>query len=824
MTLGDLKPGESGIVVKVKGRGAFHKRLTEMGFVRGVKVDAIRIAPLGDPLEYRLMGYGISLRRNEAKLIEIVSERVDCEDQNQCPYYGIIDEESLKISAQEKGKIIDVGFVGNPNSGKTSLFNAASGATEKVGNYSGVTVDAKRRSFKKFGYKFNIIDLPGTYSLLAYSHEELFIRNYIFERKPDIIVNVIDASNLERNLYLTTQLIDMDVKVVIALNMYDEMSERGDSFDYQWLSQLMGIPIIPTVAKRKIGVDDLFHKVIDIYEERDPLVRHIHINYGEDVERSIAVLKEKISKSSSFVETVAARYYAIKLLEKDAEIINEIEKWNDHADLHEICSKEVAKLESIYNASSETIIADARYGFITGALKETYQRKEEPDKKTITQKIDAVLTHKIWGYPIFLAFLFLMLFCTFGIGKYPMNWLEAGVGWLGNSVKSSIESTFWRDLIADGIVGGVGGVIVFLPSILILFLFISIMEDTGYMARVAFIMDKLMHRIGLHGKSFIPMIMGFGCNVPAIMATRTLENRGDRLLTMLTIPFMSCSARMIVYTLFIGVFFPNHNYLVMFLLYLLGMILAIIFAWMFKRVIFKTQEMPFVMELPPYRVPTSKAVFLNMWLKARHYLRKMGGVILVASIMVWLLGYFPKNSEREMFYDTQRNIVMTEYNGEEQMKKIDSLNTLESSEGLEDSYIGRIGKFIEPAIRPLGFEWKTGVALLAGISAKEILISTLGVMYQIEIEDAKEENPELKEIIANDTYKNGPRIGQKVFTPLTTVSLLVFVLVYFPCVAVFAAVGKESGSWKWATFLMFYTTALAWILSFAVYQIGNLFY
>lgn len=823
MTLGDLKPGESGIIVKIRGRGAFHKRLIEMGFVRGTRVEAIRKAPLGDPLEYRLMGYEISLRRNEASLIEIVSEHNFAETTEKKAFNGVISEELLKTSAQEKGKIIDIALVGNPNSGKTSLFNAASGAKEKVGNYSGVTVDAKKSTFKQSGYVFNITDLPGTYSLSAYSYEELFIRDFIFNKKPDIVVNVIDASNLERNLFLTTQLIDMDVKVVIALNMFDEMEQRGDVFDYELLSQLIGIPIIPTVAKKEIGIKQLFEKIIDVYEDRDPVVRHIHINYGETVEKSIYILQQRIRASRSFVETVAARYYAIKLLEKDSEIIKEIEQWNDHDDLHEVSEKEIAYLENLYKTPCETIIADARYAFISGALKETYQRKEEGNfAKTRTQKIDAVLTHKTWGFPIFLGFLFLMFFCTFKIGQYPMDWMETGVEWLGELIKNRIESPFWRDLIADGIIGGVGGVIVFLPNILILFFFISIMEDTGYMARVAFLMDKLMHRIGLHGKSFIPMIMGFGCNVPAIMATRTLENRGDRILTMLTIPFMSCSARMPVYILFIGIFFPNYDYLVMFLLYLLGIALAIVFAWIFKRVIFKTQEVPFVMELPPYRVPTTRAVLQNIWFKARHYLKKMGGVILFASVIVWLLSYFPKNTEREVLYNTERAQIMQLCDGETQEFELTRIDRLEKSENLQNSYIGRLGQFIEPVIRPLGFEWKTGVALLSGITAKEILVSTLGVMYQLE--DIEEDSPELKNRIAADTYTSGPKKGQKVFTPLVAVSLLIFVLVYFPCIAVFAAVGKESGSWSWAVFLVFYTTILAWILSFSVYQLGSLFF
>lgn len=824
MTLGDLRPGESGIIVKIRGRGAFHKRLTEMGFVRGRKVEAIRIAPLGDPLEYRIMGYEISLRRNEAKLVEIVSEKVFSETDKREAYNGVIDEELLKTSAQEKGRVIDVAFVGNPNSGKTSLFNAASGAKEKVGNYSGVTVDAKKGTFKQNGYTFHITDLPGTYSLSAYSYEELYIRKFIFESKPDIIVNVVDASNLERNLYLTSQLIDMDVKVVIALNMYDEMEAHGDVFNYNLLSQLTGIPIIPTVAKRNTGVKELFDEIIEVYEDRDPIVRHIHIHYGEQVEKSIAILQKRVRESSSFVETVAARYFAIKLLEKDAEIIKETEQWADHDDLHEVSEKEIAHLENIYKTPSETIIADARYAFISGALKETYQRKEEPDfAKSTTQKIDAILTHRIWGFPIFLAFLFIMFFCTFKLGQYPMDWMETGVTWLGETAKSGISAPFWRDLIADGIIGGVGGVIVFLPNILILFFFISVMEDTGYMARVAFLMDKLMHRIGLHGKSFIPMIMGFGCNVPAIMATRTLENRSDRILTMLIIPFMSCSARMPAYILIIGLFFPRNDYLVMFLLYLLGIILSIAFAWLFKRVLFKKQEMPFVMELPPYRIPTGRAVVQNIWLKAQHYLKKMGGVILFASIAIWLLSYFPRNHERELFYETQRAQIALDYDGDATMQeeKTAEVNRMENTENLQNSYIGRIGRFIEPAITPLGFEWKTGVALLTGITAKEVLVSTLGVMYQVE--DAKEESPDLRSKLIADTYTSGPKAGQKVFTPLVAISLLLFILIYFPCIAVFTAVGRESGSWKWALFLATYTTALAWVVSFAVYQIGSLF-
>ncbi len=833
MTLNDLAQGESAIVVKVRGRGAFHKRITEMGFIRGKKVEVIRSAPFRDPVEYRIMGYEISLRRAEAQLIEVIPLDMHMPEKLS-EYNGVIDEETLKTSAQEKGKIIDVVFVGNPNSGKTSLFNNASGSKERVGNYSGVTIDAKKAVFRLNGYTFNIIDLPGTYSLSAYSHEELYVREYILNYNPDIVINVVDASNLERNLYLTTQLIDMDMKVVIALNMYDELKSKGDEFDYHLFAGLIGIPIIPTIANKGVGIKNLFNKIIDVYEEKDPIVRHVHVNYGEHIEPSISILQKCIRESKSFIDKVAARYYAIKLLEKDSEISNEIETWEDHKNLHEIAEKEVSHLERIYNAPSETIIADSRYGFISGALKETYKPAETKDfSKTPTQKIDAVLTSRYWGFPLFLLFIFLMFFSTFTLGQYPMSWMESGIAFLGDILSQNISSPFWKDLVINGIIGGVGGVIVFLPNILILFFFISVMEDTGYMARVAFLMDKLMHRIGLHGKSFIPMIMGFGCNVPAIMATRTLENRNDRILTMLTIPFMSCSARLPVYILFAGTFFPRYAPLILFCLYLLGILLAILFALGFKRILFKSKEMPFVMELPPYRIPTFFAIMQNIWMKARHYLKKMGGVILFASLIIWFLGYFPRNENIEKEYDTKIDLlkknfatqisiaetpVVQEELSVQKDEKIAELEQEKNSLKIENSYIGQIGKFIEPVIRPLGFEWKIGISLLSGIAAKEVIISTMGVIYQTGEED---EPKLLSNKIKNETYTSGPKVGEKVFTPLTVASLLVFVLLYFPCIAVFAAVGKESGRWRWAIFLVVYTTTLAWALSFTVYQVGN---
>ncbi len=836
MNLSELQQGEKGIIVKIRGRGVFHKRITEMGFVRGQEVEVVRRAPLGDPLEYNIMGYNVSLRRSEAQLIEIVStaEMEASPEKWEMEYHkGIVDEsERLKVSAEEKSKIIDIVFVGNPNSGKTSLFNAASGAHEKVGNYSGVTIEAKKAVFKQDGYTFNIIDLPGTYSLSPYSFEELYVREYIIDKAPDVIVNIVDASNLERNLYLTTQLIDMDVKVVVALNMFDELKAKGDELEREMLSTLLGIPMMATIANKGIGIKNLFSKIVDVYEDRNPFTRHIHINYGPQVEQAVSVLQKQIRSNKSFVEKVASRYYALKLLEKDSIVEKETESWPEHNDLHEVAKKEITKLEHFYNSPSETIIADARYGFIAGALKETFKRNKKTNRfETRTEKIDSVLTHKFWGFPIFLFFIWLMFFCTFQIGQYPMEWMEMGVSFIAELTQKYISSPVLNAFISEGIIGGVGGVIVFLPNIVILFLFISLMEDTGYMARVAFLMDKLMHHIGLHGKSFIPMIMGFGCNVPAIMATRTLENRSDRLLTMLTIPFMSCSARLPVYILLIGAFFPNHPVSILFSIYLFGIVLAIGFALIFKKRLFRSNNAPFVMELPPYRVPTFISVVQNMWMKAKQYLKKMGGIILIASVIIWVLGYFPLNKHIDEKYDQQ--IVATEAHfaalaqnnpdstavfEAQKTEAIDLLNHRKGGEKIESSFIGQLGKVIEPVIRPLGFDWKVGVGLFSGVAAKEVLVSTMSILYQVENE---EDGGQLADKLKSETYLSGPKAGQKVFTQASAASLLVFVLVYFPCVAVFAAVAREAGRWKWAMFLVTYTTVLAWILSFAVYHIAN---
>lgn len=837
MTLYDLKQGDKGIITKVRGRGAFRKRIMEMGFIVGKEVFVGKKAPLKDPIEYTIMGYNVSLRNSEAELIEVITAPEKFK--NKKKYNGVITENTLKKTKFQK-KEINIALVGNPNSGKTTLFNFASHSNEKVGNYSGVTVDAKQAKFEQGGYTFNIIDLPGTYSITSYSPEELYVRNHLFDEIPDIVINVIDSSNLERNLYLTTQLIDLDIKVVAALNMYDELLKKGDRFDYKSLGDMVGIPFIPTVCSKGKGLKQLFKKVIEVYEDKEPTLRHIHINYGEEIEKSISRLQDVIrtEKNKALTNVVSPRFISIKLLEKDEEEFNRIkENCSNHSEILQITENEIKRIENQFKDTTETIITDYKYGFIEGALKETFNQSKK-DIRQRSRLIDNILTNKLLSYPIFVFFMWLMFQSTFTLGAYPMEWLEILVGKFGSLVSDILPQNIFRDLIIDGIIGGVGGVIVFLPNILILFFFISIMEDTGYMARVAFIVDKIMHKIGLHGRSFIPMLMGFGCNVPAIMATRTIGGRNDRLVTMLINPFMSCSARLPIYVLIIGAFFPEHGGLVLFTIYATGIVLSIIIAIIFKKTLFKSKELPFVMELPPYRMPTAKALFKHTWFKGSQYLKKMGGIILIASVIIWALGYFPKSDAIDKKYELQAQNTISQFDilaqnvtddlrlDSIQIEKIIKLHQIENKrqgDQQEFSYIGRIGHFIEPVILPLGFDWRMGVSLIAGIAGKEVVVSTLGVLNQIDItaeDDTQGLSYKLKEL----TFTHPSRAGEKVFTSVSAFSFLIFILVYFPCVAVIAAIKKESGGWKWGLFMAAYTTALAYLLSFAVYQIGSLLF
>jgi len=789
-----------------------------MGFVKGKEVRVIKNTPFKGPIEFKILDYNITLRRSEANLIEVVS-LLEAREQVNSNYEGVIDQEILKRSATEKGKIINIALVGNPNCGKTTLFNYLSGSKEHVGNYSGVTIDAKIASFKKKGYQFNLIDLPGTYSLTAYSPEEIYVRKYIWKETPDMVINVIDSSNLERNLFLTTQLIDMDIKVICALNMYDELLKTKSDFDYDNMGKMMGIPFIPTISSKGKGIDKLLSKAIEVYEDRDPIVRHIHINYGQEIEKSLQRIRAKIKENKPITDKISSRFLALKLLEKDNETFFNLSRYPNFDEIKAITKEESKRIETLFNEDSETIITDAKYGFISGALKENFKQNIQTGNSR-SDKIDKFLTHPLFGMPIFIALIGLAFYSTFELGNYPMNWIESLVSAMSNFVTSVMPPGMLRDLLTNGIIDGTGSVLVFLPNILILFFFISIMEDSGYMARAAFIMDKIMHVFGLHGRSFIPMVMGFGCNVPAIMSTRTLRSPSDRILTMLIIPFMSCSARLPVYVLFISAFFPTHPGLVLMGIYFTGIFVAFVMAQFFNKTIFKSKETPFVLELPPYRIPTLRNVVLHMWDKTQQYLRKIGGVILIGVVIIWALGYFPRETEKTKEIATQ--IAQLDQNPQaENQKQIHHLEAEKESVRLQNSYLGRIGQFVEPALRPLGFDWKMSVSLLAGLPAKEVVVSTMGVLYQVD--DSSDQAESLPQKLRNETYLTGPKTGESVITIPVALAFLIFILIYFPCIGVIATIRNESGKLFWALFTMFYTTGLAWILAFITLHVSRIF-
>ncbi len=779
-----------------------------MGFVKGKEVTVIKNAPFNGPIEYKILDYNITLRRTEANLIEVVSQ-TEALSQITPNYEGVIDFEKLKVSVKEKERTINIALVGNPNCGKTTLFNFLSGSKEHVGNYSGVTIDAKKATFSQNGYNFNIYDLPGTYSLTAYSPEEIYVRNFIMNETPDIVINVIDSSNLERNLFLTTQLIDMDIKVIIALNMYDELLKNKVKFDYHSLAKLMGIPIIPTISSKGKGISELIVKIIEVYEDMDPIVRHIHINYGLEIEKSIQVLRSKIKLEKPITDNISSRFLAIKLLERDKQTTISLELYPNYAEIEKTAQNEIRRIERLHNEDIETVITDAKYGFISGALEETYKQREK-QLTNPSDKIDGILTHKLFGFPIFIFLISFAFYSTFKLGAYPMGWIENLVAMVSNQVSGLMPDGMLKDLLINGIIDGTGSVLVFLPNILILFLFISFMEDSGYMARAAFIMDKIMHRFGLHGRSFIPMVMGFGCNVPAIMATRTLRSPGDRLLTMLIIPFMSCSARLPVYVLFITAFFPQHPALVLSSIYFAGILIAFLTAQLLNRTIFRNKETPFVLELPPYRIPTIKNIVIHMWDKTQQYLQKIGGVILIGVVIIWALGYFPRE---------QKTIISAEI-ATHQSDSLNINNKIDQNLRMQNSYLGQIGHFIQPVMEPLGFDWKMSISLLAGLPAKEIIVSTMGVLYQV---DQNNEEIGLSSKLQQERFISGDKKGELVFSIPVALSFLTFVLIYFPCIGVIATIKNESGKLKWALFTIFYTTAIAWLLSFLVFNIASLF-
>lgn len=817
MNLVDLQPGETGVITKIHGHGAFRKRVMEMGFVRGREVKCILNAPLLDPVKYALMDYEVSLRRNEASMIEIMpidewNEHEADAEKAEKKATAMHDEEAEH--AVRHDKIINVALLGNPNCGKTSIFNIVSGANEHVGNYAGVTVDAKSGHINYKGYRINIVDLPGTYSLSAYSPEEQYVVRYLRDETPDVMVNVIVASNLERNLYMSTELIDMNRPMVIALNMYDELEKSGARLHYKELGAMLGVPIVPTVASIGKGIHELLDTVISVYEMKNPDTRHIHVRMSQDIESAVDVLRADLKESTGVTPHFATRYLAIKLLESDPEADTLIKGASNYDKIIADRNRLSAELKQKLNEDAQTAIAADKYGFIQGALAETLEGNLAKEEKT-TKIIDTLVTSKLFGFPIFLAIMFFTFWCTFELGSYPMEWIENLVSWLSETLSDVMPEGPIRDLLLDGIIGGVGGVIVFLPNILILYFFISFMEDSGYMARVAFIMDKLMHKMGLHGKSFIPLVTGFGCNVPAIMSTRIIESTSSRLITILILPFMSCSARLPIYVLLAGAFFPSHGALVFFGLYLLGIIVAILTARMLRRFWFKADETPFVMELPPYRVPTSKAVFRSMWAKAKQYLQKMGGLILVASIIIWALSYFPRYSSDEIpqsYVEATLADMPETVRSNSSEEKINE-NILQSYQQ-EHSILGRIGKFCEPVVRPMDWGWKPCVSLMAGMAAKEIVVSTMGVLY-VGDDDAAALSQRLKTPSA--------LTGKAPFTTASALAFLVFVLLYFPCIATLAAIIRETGNWRYGLFSLLYNTGLAWVVAMITYNIAILF-
>ncbi len=776
--LDDEAVGKTVQVVRVMGDGAFRQRLLEMGFVRGARVTVLKNAPLQDPVEYMIMGAHISLRHSEAAQIEVTDKDADICDMEDA-YNGIVETEVAGANPLADD-VLRVVLIGNPNCGKTSLFNQVTGAKEKVGNYGGVTVDSKEGWFSIGGRRVQLVDLPGTYSLTEYSPEEMYVRTYIRDNHPDAILNIVDAGNLERNLYLTTQVMDMNIPMVIALNMWDELEKSGDKLDVEMLSRLLGARMVPLTAYNGRGVKEVLQATMEAINESEQETRHHNVNYG-------TLIEDCLKELGAMCPTLD-RYTVLKIIENDQHAIDLLDSQDNAQQVKKTAMEIRGRIERDFNDDIVSIITDLKYGFVRGALAEVM--KPNPDRDTGETKpgysLDRLMTNRWLALPILLVLMWLMFEATFTLGAYPQGWIESGIGWIGEWIGKALPDGILRDLIVDGIIGGVGGVLVFLPQILILFFFISLLEDSGYMARAAFIVDRIMHRVGLHGKSFIPYLIGFGCGVPAIMATRTLENRRDRLVTILTVPFMSCSARLPAYLLLVAAFFTANQGLILMSIYLIGILVAAITAIIMSKTFLKHDKTQFVMELPPYRKPTARNATIHMWSKGKQYLQKMATIILAASIIVWALGYFPRHEGPT------------------------------PQEQIENSYMGQMGKAIEPVVAPLGFNWQMGVSVLTGAAAKEIVVSTMGVLYTGE-SDATEESASLKEKLQTATKPN----GEHVFDPIVAYSFMLFILLYFPCIAALAAIKREAGT-KWMIFEIFYTTGVAWLVSFIFYQVARM--
>ncbi len=708
---------------------------------------------------------------------------------------------------------ITIALAGNPNSGKTTIFNNITGARQHVGNYPGVTVEKKYGYIDYKGYKINVVDLPGTYSLTAYSEDEVVARDFVINEDPDIVVDIVDSSNLERNLYLSAQFIELGTPLVLAFNMSDIARLKGKEIDIKLLSDLLDSPIVETVGHKNKGTEEILDAVIDTIENKTK--RKIEIRYGDEIENELNKISGIIEDKKVLSGKASPKWLALKLLEQDKEIEDKVSKaaGSDYPDIEKEVIKTIKHLKSVLRDNPETVIADARYGFIAGALAET-QKETERTRISATDRIDMILTNRILGLPIFAGLMWLLFQFVFKVGAYPMDWIDMGFGKLGNLIANAMPEGLLQSLIVDGIIGGVGGVIIFTPNIILLFLCIAVLEDSGYMARAAFIMDRLMHKIGLHGKSFIPMLIGFGCTIPSYMGSRILENKKDRLITMHVNTFMSCGARLPVYILLAGAFFPQIAGNVIFSIYAIGIAMAILMAKLLRVTRFKGESAPFVMELPPYRVPTFKAILLHTWERTWLYLKKAGTIILAISIIMWILFTFPMIGDNySEDYDAEIASIEESFGSgqiteEEYEEAVVEVEAKMGAEELAYSVAGRMGRFIEPVFKPLGFDWKLAVASISGIAAKEVVVSTMGTLYSIQ--EADEETETLRESIASD------------YSPLVGYNFMLFTLLYFPCMAGMAVFKREAG-WKEMWFQIGYTLLLAWIVSLLVFQIGRLF-
>ncbi len=723
-----------------------------------------------------------------------------------------------------ESKRLTIALAGNPNSGKTTIFNNLTGTRQKVGNWPGVTVEKKEGVINRFGYQLRIVDLPGTYSLTPFSIEEIVARNFVLEEAPDLVIDIIDASNLERSLYLATQIRELDCRVLFALNMADLARERGIRIDADKLSELLNVSVVFTVGNKNQGIDELLKKAIEVAESEAPPYPRRRVKYNKDIEQSIDALKEAIEREIGSEFPYNRRWTAVKLLENDKIVTEKLLAYAPDTSSKILKESETQrrKLAELFNDDPEIILTDERYGFIEGIIREV-QTQSVKRRVDISRNIDLVLTNRFLGFPIFIFFIWAMFQVTFSLGQYPVDAIDYLVYLFSGFLQNILPAGLFKDLIVNGIVAGIGSIIVYLPNILLLFFFIAIFEDTGYMARAAFLMDRIMHLIGLHGKSFIPMLMGFGCNVPAIMATRTLESEKDRKLTILITPFMSCSAKLPVYIILAGAFFGAKAGTVIFMLYLLGIVLSIVVGRIFRSTLFRGEDAPFVMELPPYRVPMIKSLVIHMWDRSKMFLKKMGGVIFIGSVVVWVLSTFPMNVSYSRNYDQMIKNVKQRYENQlhsasadersgvlsELKEQVRQIQREKEAEKAEKSYLGIIGKHLEPVFEPIGIDWRGSIALLTGFFAKEIVVSTMGILHAADEEGTGEE-------LENSLAESG-------MTALSALSMMIFVLLYMPCLATVGVISRETGSARWAVFSIVYSTCLAWVFAFIVYNSAQLF-